>query len=577
MNLTTQRIRIMKRIPGALICIFLILSITIGPALAEETAKGVKTVAILPFSVHSSENIDYMRNGIWDMLFSRISVSGKIDVANKQSTLDTINKTGEKDMILTDVYALGKEMNVDFVVWGSITKIGNSISLDGKLVDIASYKSPIGVFAECQGMDEVIPKISDFAKRIDYHILGLVPPTFALPPSPSLSAMPRQQTNYNIRESEIISRMKGGKGTFTSAINPDFINAARPMQRKGFWMSKKYPTQFKGMDIGDVNGDGLNEVVVIDDHNVMIYQKKDDIFKEIQKIAGKSYDNYLAVDVADINNNNIPEIIVTNIKRRRLSSFALEFKDGEFKKIASDMGWFLRVIDTSVSPVLLGQKMGIDKPFNNPVYNIVWRKHKYMEGKKMRIPRGLSVYGLTIDSLGISKKERVIALNEFDHLCIFEKTDKPLSKITVFGGSDQFLSKSNEVFGGSNNSFELRRMNESGDEDDNDRTFVNVRILTYDTNKDGKKEIIIVKNLSSAGRIFTNLKVFNSSEIHNLEWDGLGLVENWKTRKINGYVADYQFKDIDNDGRNEIVLALNMTVSGIKVSRSVLVAYDLSN
>jgi hypothetical protein len=182
MNLTTQRIRIMKRIPGALTCIFLILSITIGPALAEETAKGVKTVAILPFSAHSSENIDYMRNGIWDMLFSRISVSGKIDVANKQSILDTINKMGEKDMILIDVYGLGKKMNVDFVVWGSITKIGNSISLDGKLVNIASCKSPVGVFAECHGMDEVIPKISDFAKRIDYHILGLVPSTFALPP-----------------------------------------------------------------------------------------------------------------------------------------------------------------------------------------------------------------------------------------------------------------------------------------------------------------------------------------------------------------------------------------------------------
>jgi hypothetical protein len=34
-----------------------------------------------------------------------------------------------------------------------------------------------------------------------------------------------------------------------------------------------------------------------------------------------------------------------------------------------------------------------------------------------------------------------------------------------------------------------------------------------------------------------------------------GPSENWKTRKINGYVADYQFKDIDNDGQNEIVLA----------------------
>ena len=38
--------------------------------------------------------------------------------------------------------------------------------------------------------------------------------------------------------------------------------------------------------------------------------------------------------------------------------------------------------------------------------------------------------------------------------------------------------------------------------------YVNLRILTYDTNKDGKKEIIIVKNLSSVGRVFKHLKAF---------------------------------------------------------------------
>ncbi len=560
----------MRRIFGMLICLFLIISMS-----GQVSAKMVKTVAILPFSVHSSENIDYVRNGVWDMLFSRISVSGKIDVVSKHSILEALKKAGKKDMTLSDVYGLGKRMNVDFVVWGSITKIGNSISLDGKLVDIASYKSPVGIFAQCQGMDEVIPKMTDFAKRIDYHILGLVPSTFGLLPAPSLSVMPQQPAEQNPHESEIISRMKGG-GTFTSAINPDFINAAKPMQRRGFWMSQKYPVEFKGMDIGDVNNDGLNEVVVIDGHNVMIYQKKEETFRLIRKIAGKAYDNYLAVDVADINNNGIPEIIVTSLKHNLLDSFVLEFKDGKVVKIASDLRWFLRVIDISGFPYLLGQKIGMDKPFSNPIYDIVWRRDNYKEGKKMKIPQGLSVYGLTIDTLGITKKERVIALNEYDHLCIFEKTDKPLSKISVFGGSDEFLWKSDDVFGGTNNCFELSdQCGVTNTDNDRDKTFVNVRILTYDINKDGKKEIIIVKNLSSVKRIFKNLKLFSSSEIYDLEWDGLGLLENWRTRKINGYVADYQFKDIDNDGQNEVVLALNMTMSGV-TTRSVMVAYDLN-
>ncbi|MBE9547567.1 MAG: VCBS repeat-containing protein [Proteobacteria bacterium] len=570
----------MKRIFWVFICLCLIISIS-GQVKAtettkKETVKKAKTVAILPFSVHSSENIDYVRDGIWDMMFSRISVSGKIDVVSKQTTLKALKRTGKKRLTQSDVYALGKKMKVDFVVWGSITKIGNSISLDGKLVDIASYKSSVGVFAQCQGMDEVIPKMADFAKRIDYHILGLVPATFGLPPAPA--AMPQPAAGQYPRETEIISRMKGGRGTFTSAINPDFINAARPMKRRGFWMTKRYPVEFKGMDIGDVNNDGLNEVVVIDNHNVMIYQKREKTFKLLQKIEGKHYDNYLAVDVADINNNGTPEIIVTSIRRKTLDSFVLEFKDGKFKKVASNLRWFMRVIDSTGSPLLLGQKLGIENPFGPPIYNIVWRSGKYVEGRRMKIPEGLSVYGLTIDSLGISKKERIIALDEFDHLCIFEKTDKPLSKVKVFGGSDEFLWKSDDVFGGSNNCIELPGTR-GGDEDaadEEDVTFINVRILTYDINNDGKKEIIMVKNLSSVGRIFKNLKVFTASEIYNLEWDGLGLLENWRTRKINGYVADYQFKDVDNDGQNEVVLALNLTIGGMKTRKSVIVAYDLN-
>ncbi len=44
--------------------------------------------------------------------------------------------------------ALGKKLNADFVVWGSITKIGNSLSIDGKLVDIAANKAAVAIVAQ---------------------------------------------------------------------------------------------------------------------------------------------------------------------------------------------------------------------------------------------------------------------------------------------------------------------------------------------------------------------------------------------------------------------------------------------
>jgi len=559
----------MKNVIKLTICLLLLFTVS-----GSLEAKGEKIVAVLPFAVHSAENIDYVRQGIWDMLASRITVNEKIEVISKDTVLQAMKEREGKDLTLADVSGLGKKMNADFVVYGSITKIGNSLSIDGKLIDIAAYKSTVTIFTQSQGMDEVILKINDFARSIDNHILGMTPSTFASAPAPPQTSTPQPQSPQDTRESDIIGGMKKSKtGTFTSIINPDFINAARPLDRKGFWMSQKFPTEFRGMDIGDVTGDGLNKVVIIDSHNIMVYQKKDNEFNLIQRIPGKSSENYIAVDVADINKNGIKEIIVTSLTRKSVDSFVLEYRDGKFIKIASKLPWFLRVINTESGPLLLGQHRGMDKPFNTPIYEIVWEDGQYKEGKKMKIPVGLSVYGLTIDNLG-DASEKVLALDENDYLSIYEPTDKPLIRLQTFGGSKERLWKSDEVYGGSNTVIENV---DSLTDDENKFTYINSRILTFDPNKEGKKQVIIVKNISSTGRIFKNVRLFTSSEVYDLEWDGLGLVENWKSRKINGYVADYQLKDIDNDGQNEVVLALVLSVGPSVSDKSVIVSYKMSS
>jgi len=544
-------------------------------------AKEKSTVAVLPFTVHSEDNIEYVKQGISDMLSSRIAVEGKISVISKDLVQEAIKGKASKEFNIQDVNTLGKKLNADYVVWGSITKIGKSLSIDGKLVDMSSSKSTVGIFAQTQGLDEVIPKINDFAQRIVQQITGSVPTDFSAPamelpspPSPTAAVSTRQPQRN--RESEIISGMKTSrKGTFTSIINPDFIDAAQPIDRKGFWMSQKYPTEFRGMSIGDVNGDKLQEVVVIDRNNVYIYQKKDREFKEIHKFKGKPSDSYIAMDVADINQNGTPEIFVTSINGNLLNSFVIEWKDGKYLETAKDIRLFLRVIEPSIATAqLLGQSFGIDSPFNTPIHEVIWDGKQYRAANRMKIPQGLSVYGLTLDDLGMGGSEKVITLDDYDYLRIYQQTEKPLSRLNVFGGSDELLFKSDEVFGGSNTYVE--DLKSSNREDEAKRTYINLRILTYDINKDGKKELIIVKNLSSVGRVLKNVKLFTSSEVYNLEWDGLGLLENWKTRKINGYVADYQFKDIDNDGQNEIVLALVLSTGASIQNRSVFVAYELT-
>ncbi len=530
-------------------------------------------VVVLPFSVHSAENIDYIKRGVSDMLSSRIASSDQIEVIRKDIVQEELSKFGASELSSADVSAIGKKLDANFVVWGSITKFGQSISIDGKLLDVAAGKSDVNFFSQSQTIDDVIPKMNNFSQKIVGRILGAVP----VQTTPAVSATPSPAAPAPSREAQIIAGMKDGgkKGTLTSVINPEFINSPDPLKRKGFWMSQQFRTEFKGMAVGDVNGDGLNETVVIDKHNIFIYQKTTDSLQLLQTIAGKRHLNYISVDVADINRDGTPEIIVTCLNRNLLESFVLQFKDGQYVTIASNLRWFLRVIETSSEiPMLLGQTYGSDKVFDTQIYEIVWREGKYIEGDRQKIPRGLSVYGLALETITAGGSEKIIALDELDYLCVLEKTDKLLIRLFTFGfAQDEVLWRSDTPYGGSNNFIANTDRNNPSDTERS--AFANLRILSHDTNNDGKKEFIIVKNLSPVGRLFKNLKMFTSSEIYNLEWDGLGLAENWHTKKINGYVADYAIRDVDNDGKPEIVLAVVLSVGAALSDRSVVVVYEL--
>ena len=89
---------------------------------ATLTAKEKYTVTILPFALHSAENIEYVRQGINDMLISRISGADKIDVTRKEVVSDVLKKTGGKELGLADVQDIGRQLNSDYVVWAALPR-----------------------------------------------------------------------------------------------------------------------------------------------------------------------------------------------------------------------------------------------------------------------------------------------------------------------------------------------------------------------------------------------------------------------------------------------------------------------
>ena len=133
--------------------------------------KAPLKVAVFPFKVHSREKLDYLKEGISDMLLTRMEQDKEITTIDKPSLKEVLSQgRGELDERLAR--ELGVQVGADFAVLGSLTKIGDGASLDATILDTQGEKENGHVFVQCETMDRVNAKINLLARQLDLKILG---------------------------------------------------------------------------------------------------------------------------------------------------------------------------------------------------------------------------------------------------------------------------------------------------------------------------------------------------------------------------------------------------------------------
>lgn len=472
-------------------------------------------VAILPFLIHSQENIDYIREGVYDILSSRITSEGRIIVIER-SVVERI-LWEMRPMRLDEAVAkeVGSRAGADYIVLGSITKIGNYISLDARLLAITEEKPPLGVYTQHKGLDDVMNKIGDFAQEIGFKITG---------------------------RRAVASRPPEGRSPFyrpeRGIIGPEGLE---------FKKTQSFDFEIKGLDIGDVDGDRKNEIVVMDYHNLYVFKYDGEKLSLFRKIEAGHQHNFLTLDVADINRNGVAEIIVTSVIEDNLQSLILEYEQGEFRAITRRAGWFFRVLEhPKEGPILMGQQMSSEGLISGPIYQFLWKKKSFEKGPKMPLPKDFKIFGFTLGDIRGHGKPDIILIDEFDYLKILSHDGK-------------FIWKSKENYGGTINFYQTFKKKEEvyrPSEAPPWRVYIPGRILIKDLNGDGVNEVIINRNHTSGIKISQRLRSYESGEIYNLIWEEIGLRPQWKTRELNGYISDFQIKDASNTGENELVVAL---------------------
>jgi len=554
--LNRKKIMISKRFTALLLAIALVCLCS-----ANLWAKKPSKVAILPFKINSAEDLSFLQNGIVDMLTTRLSWKDKVAIIEKKHVENALAETAGP--INEEVARqLGTHLEADYVLFGSLTIFGKSVSIDAKMIDVHGVESPVTIFNQSHGMDTVIPKINFFAADINKKVFGRIPQK----PQQIPRETPQPQTTPGIYAHP--EKILGGSTEMsqeTSGLNPGFVAAAGSKDTTSFWKSRNFKEYIKAIAMGDVDGNGNKEFVFISQNKIFIYRNIERRFVKVKEIAGKPYQKFVSMDVADINNNGKAEIFVTNLNTvsKVLDSFVLEWNAGDFVPISKENNWYYRVLDMPArGTILLGQKRGISDPFLPGIHELAWRGGNYEPVNNVKVPRGINVFSFTMGDIMGDGGEAIVALNDDDYIQIF----------TMAGASEW---KSDEHFGGSVNYLDVKST--SGDMED-ERLYLAQRIFIKDLDKNGKNEVVVVKNHSATSRLFERFRHYSSSEIVALSWDGLGLAVNWKTRKINGYVSDFILGDFDNDGEQELVAAVVMQKgsSFITKPKSAIISYDLA-
>lgn len=130
------------------------------------------TMAVLPFTVYAQKTLEELKPSLQEVLTLQLEkrhfkMIGP-DVINAHPLADL------KAFEIKDLYELGKALNVEWLITGSLTQIGKRVSIDLKAIDITKKRPTFSVFMAADSIDNLAETSEQIAASIDHQIAGVV-------------------------------------------------------------------------------------------------------------------------------------------------------------------------------------------------------------------------------------------------------------------------------------------------------------------------------------------------------------------------------------------------------------------
>lgn len=518
------------------------------------------TYVVSPFSVSGAKGYSYLGQAVPSMLTSRLYLQGKFEPVERQDSALKEKTPGSKSA----AEAMGRKFGADYVVWGGITVMGDQASLD---VSVLSPNGKVWKESSTSSVNALIGGLQAVADSINVEVFGRTDVTRTASGSAGAPAGAPGAPNSAFVVNESHGRVEGDT-YLNPALRYQGTESARAQIR-----SQMINFECLGMEVADINGDGRNEVLLLSPSTLNAYTWKNG--NKLVEVGEYRFPSSMRpVLVRHYSQNGTDYIILTGFEENGYTPYSqvLQFVNGKFKVVVKSIDRYLNVVKIPplYESVLVMQDGDRSKVVRGPIYQVHIKGDDVVRsGKLSNLPKEATLFNFSwIPADRGRQGDHLALIAENETLLTFDARGNRLAGTEdTYGGSSVYIVGDRGI--GSTTS--------SSDGTDLVLYYVPMRMPVVDLDRDGRYELISNKPVTTAGKLFTNYRTYPQGEIHAMLWNGMGMELLWKTRRISGTVCEVAVADVDNNGKLDLVVAVNAyggLTSGLK-TRCAVYMYPL--
>ncbi len=511
-----------------------------GMAMAAETGKAV---AILPFTLNAPPDKQYLQEGLRDMLGSRIRTEAGAEILPRQKVDALLRENGGR-LVARNMASFAGKAGADYLVFGSISSLGAGISIDAQVFSAAAPAAGAvqSFYGSAVTNDQIMRAIDTLAWDIIEALFNKKRPT-------SMVQVPRAQ-----------DRNAGVSGFATAHPEKTFMKSGGNYgirSGRNFVRTRNFEMGIRSIELADVDGDGREEVILADKREVRVFDRDGTRLNAIGTVRMPA--RYLVhnVNAADLNGNGRAEIYISAADPELPGSRAVEWDGEKFADLFREARWYLRPMEVpGAGLVLVGQKAGMI-PVEPGIYQLAVHGGKVTAQERLPVPSRINLFNFVYADLDGSGSPQIVALDGSFKLLVLKGGSVVWKSEERFCGTRRFVGGSPDMMPGTSAG---RNDIVDGVGEMYRETYIPSRILVADVDSDGVDDLILNRNPDSLAVAMPRSRHYASGTLVGLKWNGLGLEEMWRTRKIDGYVVDYQVKShavkVDRDQGDELFIGI---------------------